>query len=141
MGISGVSPFAVGHTLLAVVAASALLVVFATVILGDRHRGGIAALLVLVALAAGDARAVLLVGIAFSLLLVERYALKDGRRLLDWPGIGTLASRIAVILALAVAIQAFQLGTYGLVWRAITYETALAAYLAPSSTRPTQIST
>jgi hypothetical protein len=123
--VSGVSPFAAIRTLLVTAVLAGAMVVSGTWLLGDEHRGGIAAALAILAVMGGDVRIVVVVVIAFALMLVERYGLKPDRRTIRWPRIGLIASRLVAIMLLAITIQAVQLGAVGLVVRAALRETAL----------------
>ncbi|MEO5884274.1 MAG: hypothetical protein ABIQ58_01985, partial [Candidatus Limnocylindrales bacterium] len=115
--VSGVSPFGAIRALVITAVIAALLVMAGTAILRDRHRGGILGALAILGVMGGDARLMIVVGIAVVLLLVERYMVPAGRQTIRWARIGTIASRLVAILVLAIGIQAFQVGAFELVWR------------------------
>ena len=109
---SGVSPFAAIRGLLMValigIAASAA----GTAILRDRHRGGLLGLLIVVAIVAGGRPGVALVLLLpAALLVIERYGPRQTT--LNWAWIGRLVARVTAILALAVLLEAIQLGRIG----------------------------
>jgi hypothetical protein len=130
--VSGVSPFAALRTIIVTAVLATAIVVLSTWLLGDQHRGGVAGALAVLAIMGGDVRIVVVVLVAFALLLVERYGLKPERRTIRWPRIGLIASRLVVVVLLAIAIQAVQLGAFGRVVRAVERETALQ----PATDRP-----
>lgn len=88
---------------------SVAVVAVATLVAGDRHRGGIAAWAVLVGLTVDDLRATAMLGVVGLLVLVAALASRDK----PWPR-GPLVSRamsaLATILLLAVLVGAFQNG-------------------------------
>ena len=59
------------------------------------------------------------------LFVLERYALPPERRTIRWWWIGRWTSRVAAIIALAVVVQAIQMGTLADAWRSVTRETFL----------------
>jgi hypothetical protein len=119
---SGVSPLVVVRSLLVAAAVGALLSGTGRVLLGDRDRGGIFAVLaIFLFLVGADVRIALLLGFAIALLFVERYGLPPARRF-RWRGIGRFVSRATAVLLLAIGIQAVQLGTPALIVRAVTEE-------------------
>ncbi len=109
---SGVSPFAAIRGLIFVtligIAASAA----GTAILRDRHRGGLLGFLMVLAIVAGGRPGVaLLLLLPGVLLVVERYG--PWQTKLTWAWIGRLVARGTAILALAVVLEAIQLGRFG----------------------------
>jgi hypothetical protein len=119
---SGVSPFVVVRSLLVAVAAGALLSGLGRILLGDRDRGGVfATLAILLFVVGADLRLAALLTVAIALLFVERYGLPAARRL-RWALIGRFLPRATAVLLLAIAIQAVQGGTLGIVARAVTEE-------------------
>lgn len=119
---SGVSPLAIVRSLVVAVAVGALLSGTGRVLLGDRDRGGVfAALAILLFVVGADFRLAALLGFAITILFVERYGLPAARRL-RWGLIGRFLPRASAVFLLAIAIQAFQWGTPGLVLRALTEE-------------------
>ena len=78
--ISGVSPLAATRVVLVTAVVAAIAAVLGTVLFRDRHRGGIFAILVVIAIMGGDARLVVIAAIAVGLLLVERYLLPRSAR-------------------------------------------------------------
>jgi hypothetical protein len=123
--VSGVSPFAAARTLVVTAAIATALVILGTVLLGDKDRGGVFGALAILAVMGGDIRLTIVILIAFVLLLLERYAIPADRQTIRWSKIGLIASRLVVILLLAIGIQAIQLGAPAWAWRAVTHETAL----------------
>src|SRR5262245_42533313 len=130
---SGVSPFAATRVLIVCalvgVAASAL----GAAMMRDRHRGGLfATLIVFLLLVGGRPAAILIIVIAMVLLLVERYGPR--RSSLDWAWIGRMVSRVTAVFALAVVLEAIQLGRPADVVTALQTETPIAsATAAPSA--------
>lgn len=118
---SGVSPFAairgvLVSGLIGIAAAAA-----GTAIVRDRHRGGLIGFLFVIALVTGGRGPVLLVLlIPVALLILERY----GPRQLpvDWAWLGRLVTRGTAILAVAVLLEAIQLGRIGDLVTAIQIE-------------------
>jgi hypothetical protein len=132
---SGVSPLAIVRSLLVAVAVGALLSGTGRVLLGDRDRGGIFAVLAMFLFLVGaDIRIAVLLGAAIGLLFFERYALPRARRF-RWRVIGRFVSRASAVLLLAIGIQAVQLGTPALIVRALTEEAPFrgASTVPPSS--------
>ena len=126
LNVSGSSPFAAVRSLLVVSAGALLLSWLGRLILRDPDRGGVlAALWVLVLLAGDDLRIAAVIGGASVLLIAERYVLPETRRTIRWARIGRVAGRLTIILCLAIAIQAVQLGAVSATFRAFTHETAL----------------
>ncbi len=123
---AGVSPFAAVRTLgLTMIVAIAVTWVGVR-LLGDPHRGGIVATLVILGiLAGGDLRLAVVVAAAVVILAIERHVLPPARQTIRWPKVGMAASRLVAIFLLAIGIQAIQLGTFGLVARAVVMETGL----------------
>jgi hypothetical protein len=127
---SGASPHAVVRSLLVAIAAGALLSGAGRALLGDRDRGGVfATLAILLFVVGADLRLAALLVVAIALLFVERYGLPAARRL-RWALIGRFLPRVTAVLLLAIAIQALQGGTLGVVARAVTEE----APFRPAST-------
>ncbi len=130
---SGVSPYSVLRSLIVAVALGLGFAALGRLLLGDRDRGGIFAVLSLVLVLGGsDIRVAALVGVALAALFVERYVITVARRTIRWPFIGQFLSRIAAILVLAVAIQSVQAGTPEILVRAATRE----APFRPSTAAP-----
>jgi Sulfatase len=130
---SGVSPLVTLRPLIVAIVAGALLSGLGRVLLGDRDRGGIFAVLAMFLFLVGaDIRIALLLGLAIGLQFVERYALPAARRF-RWGVIGRFVSRASAVLLLAIGIQAVQLGTPALIVRALTEE---APFRAASTVPP-----
>lgn len=130
---SGVSPLVTVRPLLVAIVAGALLSATGRVVLGDRDRGGIFAVLAMFLFLVGaDVRIAALLGLAIGLLFLERYGLPAARRF-RWALIGRFVSRASAVLLLAIGIQAVQLGTPALIVRALTEE---APFRAASTTAP-----
>lgn len=128
--VSGVSPFPVLRTLALAAIIPLGLTVVACLVMGDRHRGGfVATVLVLAVMAGGDLRIAMLVGVVLLALLAERFVLPEKRRTIRWHRISALTSRLVAILVLAVLIHALQSGTPGVIARAISQES-----MRPSAT-------
>lgn len=109
---SGVSPFAAIRGLLASVVLGGIAAVGGRTLMRDRHRGGLVGLLVVFAIVAGGRGAVaLLLLVPVALLLVERHGPRQSG--LDWAWLGRLVSRGTAILAIAVVLEAIQLGRVG----------------------------
>ena len=126
---SGVSPFAATRALAVSVAIGLGLSALGAVVMRDRHRGGIFALLLVLLLLAGGRPAALPIAlIPMALLLVDRYG--PAHRSLDWPWIGRIASRLTAVFALAVVLETVQLGRVGDLVASLGAETPLAANAA-----------
>jgi len=109
---SGVSPFAAIRGLLIATAIGVAASAAGTAILRDRHRGGLLGLLIVLAIVAGGRPGVALVLLVPAVLLVvERYAPRHVA--LNWAWIGRLLARGTAIFALAVVLEAIQLGRFG----------------------------
>jgi hypothetical protein len=94
-------------------------------IMRDRHRGGLfATLIVILLLVGGRPAAIPIVLIPMALLLIERYGPR--RSTLNWPWIGLMVTRVTAIFALAVLLEAIQLGRPGDLVTALRTETPLA---------------
>jgi hypothetical protein len=119
---SGVSPLAVLRSLVVAVILGALLSGAGRLLLADRDRGGIfATLAILMFIVGADWRIALLIGVAIVLLFAERFLLTTARQI-RWAFIARFARLLTTILVLAIAIQAVQAGTPGVVARAVTVE-------------------
>ena len=109
---SGVSPFAAIRGLLIATAIGVAASAGATALLRDRHRGGLLGLLIVLAVVAGGRSGVALVLLVPAVLLVlERYG--PWHVTLKWAWIGRLVARGTAIFALAVVLEAIQLGRFG----------------------------
>jgi hypothetical protein len=124
--VAGVSPFAVVRSFTIAVIAALVLSWLGRLSLRDRDRGGVAAALwVLALLGADDLRLAGIILLATILLGAEAYLLPQAKRTIRWARIGRAFSAVAAILALAVLIQAVQLGAVSDAIRSLRYETAL----------------
>lgn len=124
--VSGVSLFAVTRSLAIAMLGALALSWLGRLTLRDPDRGGVvAALWVLALVGADDLRVAAMLVVATVLLFGEAYALPVARRTIRWVRIGRVFSRLVVILAVAIAIQAVQLGTVGDAIRSVIHETAL----------------
>ena len=122
---SGVSPFAATRALLVCALLGIGACVLGAAIMRDRHRGGLfATLLVILLLVGGRPAAIPIVLIPMALLLIERYGPRQST--LDWAWIGRTVSRVTAIFALAVLLEAIQLGRPGDLVTALRTETPLA---------------
>ncbi len=88
---------------------SVAIIAVATLIAGDRHRGGIAAWAVLVGLTVDDIRATALLSAVAVIVLVAARATR-ARPWRRWPLVSRAMNALAAILLLAVVIGAFQGG-------------------------------
>jgi Sulfatase len=133
VNVGGVSPFAAIRSWVLVIAIALCLSIAGRVLLGDRDRGGVLAAIWVLALLGGDDPRFALVIIAVTVLMIlERYALTPERRTIRWAWISRWGSRLAAVVALAVLIQAFQMGTLADAWRAVTRETPLRPQVGPA---------
>ena len=109
---SGVSPYAAVRGLIVATAIGVASSAGATALLRDRHRGGLLGLLIVLAIAAGGRPGVALVLLVpAALLVIERYG--PWHVSLNWAWIGRLVARGTAIFALAVVLEAGQLGRFG----------------------------
>jgi hypothetical protein len=109
---SGVSPYAAVRGLVVATAIGIAASACGTAILRDRHRGGLLGLLIVLAIVAGGRPGVALVlMLPAVLLVVERYG--PWHVALNWAWIGRLVGRGTAIFALAVLLEAIQLGRFG----------------------------
>ncbi len=110
---SGISPFAAFRGLLVAFLIGVAVAVLSTVAMrGDRHRGGLlAVLLVLILVAGGRPGIVPFLLVPAALLLVERHGPWHPR--LNWAWISRLVARGTAVFALAVLLEAVQLGRLG----------------------------
>ena len=122
---SGVSPFAATRALLVCAVVGVGACALGAAIMRDRHRGGLfATLIVILLLVGGRPAAIPIVLIPMALLLIERYGPR--RSTLNWPWIGLMVTRVTAIFALAVLLEAIQLGRPGDLVTALRTETPLA---------------
>ena len=122
---SGVSPFAATRALLVCAVVGVGACALGAAIMRDRHRGGLfATLIVILLLVGGRPAAIPIVVIPMVLLLIERYGPRGST--LNWPWIGRMVSRVTAIFALAVLLEAIQLGRPGDLVTALRTETPLA---------------
>lgn len=136
INVSGISPFAAIRSLGIAVVAALFLSWLGRLLLRDADRGGVLAALWILALLGGDdPRLAAVLAMASVLLLVERYVLPPGGRTIRWVRVGRVFGRLAVILMIAIAIQAVQLGTIADALRSVTHETGLRPSL-PTPTNP-----
>ena len=134
INVSGVSAFAAGRPMIVAIVGGVLLSIIGTVLLRDRHRGGVfAAIWVLALMAGDDPRLALVIALATLLLFLERYALPEDKRTIRWSRISTYFSRLVVVLALAFGIQAVQTGAVAGVLRAAVHESPLRPAVATDS--------
>ena len=126
---SGVSPFAATRALLVCALVGVGVSALGAAVMRDRHRGGLfAVLLVILLLAGGRPAAVPIAVIPMALLLLDRYGPR--RSGLNWPWIGRIVSRATAVFALAVLLEAIQLGRPADVVTALRTETPLASATA-----------
>jgi Sulfatase len=123
---SGVSPFAATRALLVCVLVGVGVSALGAAIVRDRHRGGLfAVLIVILLLAGGRPAAIPIAVIPMVLLLIDRYGPRPSR--LNWPWIGRIVSRATAVFALAVLLEAIQLGRPADLVTALRTETPLAS--------------
>ena len=109
---SGVSPFAAIRGILVSGLMGIAAAAVGTALVRDRHRGGLIGFLLVIALVAGGRGPVLLVLLVpVALLIVERYGLRQ--LAVNWAWLGRLVTRGTAILAVAVLLEAIQLGRVG----------------------------
>ena len=126
---SGVSPFAAIRGLIVATAIGVAASAGATALLRDRHRGGLLGLLIVLAIVAGGRPGVALVLLVpAAVLVIERYG--PWHVSLNWAWIGRLVARGTAIFALAVTLEAIQLGRFGDLVTAFQRE---GPFRAPSS--------
>ena len=119
---AGVSPTSAIRATVITLVVAVLLVLLGRLLLGDWHRGAFFATLAILAIAGGQPLVAGLVGIGIVLLLLERYALPEERRTLDWSRISTILRRLVTIMLIAIGILAIQQGTFESIARAATHE-------------------
>ena len=121
---SGVSPFAATRALAVCIVLGVGIAALGAAVMRDRDRGGLFALLVVLLLLAGGRVAVIPIAlIPMALLIVERYG--PWHVALNWAFVGRMASRATIIFALAVLLEAIQLGRAGDLVTAVRTETPL----------------
>jgi hypothetical protein len=131
--VSGVSPFAVVRSLIIGVLIGVAASAAGTAILRDRHRGGLLGLAIVVALVAGGRPwVVAIMVVPAALLVLERYG--PWHVALNWAWIGRLVGRGIAIFALAILIEAVQLGRLGDLITTLQREGPLRT--PPSATSP-----
>jgi len=108
---SGVSPYSAGRPLLIALGVGLALPWLFGLLVGDRDRAGILAILVVMVLLAGQSAlaAALLVGI-LAVLLAESWTGRAGARRIRWPLITRAMSAVTAILLVAIGILAVQNG-------------------------------
>lgn len=121
---SGVSPFAAIRGLSVAFGIAFLPVAFGGIVLRDKDRGGVFGMLLVLGLAAGARQPLpLLPLIGGLLLLLERYG--PWRLNIHWPWVGRQLRRATTIAALAVLLEAIQMGRLGDVVTSLQHETPL----------------
>jgi hypothetical protein len=101
----------------------------------DRNRGGLFAVLIVILLLAGGRPAAIPIVLApMALLLIERYGPRQTT--LDWAWLGRMVSRVTAVFALAVVLEAVQLGRPADVVTALETETPLAATVTAATPPP-----
>lgn len=104
--------------------AVALLAIAATgalrVVLGDRDRSGIAAMLAIVGLLASERAIVVATALGIVILVIERRIL--GGLALPWPKLARVMRGLAAILCLAILVQAVQVGAPTVLARSLVEE-------------------
>jgi hypothetical protein len=134
--VSGVSPFAAVRALGASIAVGLAVAAVAGAVMHDRDRGGLLGLLLAVSLVAGGRPVVvLLLLVPAALLIIERYGPRHLS--LNWAWIGRLVSRVIAVFALAILIEAVQLGRLGDIATALQREGPLRTASASASAAAT----
>jgi hypothetical protein len=130
---SGVSPFAALRGIVASALIGTAASAAGTAIVRDRHRGGLVGLLLVSALVTGGRGAVVLVLLVpVALLIVERYGPRQ--LAVNWAWLGRLVTRGTAIFAVAVLLEAIQLGRVGDLLTVLQREGALRP--SPSADAP-----
>ena len=111
---SGASPFSGIRMILAAVLVSTIVAVACCLLMRDRDRGSLLAMLVLIGLYAGpgDPRLLALLALAALLVVVESVMSRRRPMKMPWPLISRVGNAIAVIVVLAIGIKTFQDGTF-----------------------------
>ncbi len=111
---SGASPYAGLRLLVGFAVGAALLAVFAGLLLGDRHRAGVASTLVILYVFKGlDWRIGILLLAGLAAVVVERLVSRRRPLPTPWPLAGRVANAAAVVLLLAVGLQTAGDGSLG----------------------------
>ncbi len=126
IAINGVGLWVSLRALIVVAVIGIVVSVILRLLLGDRDRAGVAAFATVVALVGGDPRLLLVALILIALLFVEGRLLR-GRVRVSWPQIGRISRVFALVLCLAIVVEAFQLGGIDVITRSITNEPPLRA--------------
>jgi hypothetical protein len=121
IALNGVGVWVSFRSILFVLVLSIVVTVALRALLGDRDRAGLAAILAMFALTAADHRLVPVVAIVILILFVERRVI-GGRLHVQWPRIGQASRIFALIICLAIVIQAVQVGSPGILARSLTDE-------------------
>ena len=90
-------------------------------VIGERDRAGFASFITMVALIGGDPRLLLVALLLVAILVVEARVLR-GRLRVSWPLIGRASRAFALLLCLAIVVQAVQLGAVNVIGRSLTNE-------------------
>jgi len=121
MAINGVG-FWVSFRAIVVVAVLGIVVSVALrLVIGERDRAGFASFIAMVALIGGDPRLFLVALLLVAILVVEARGLR-GRLRVPWPLIGRASRVFALLLCLAIVVQAVQLGAINVIGRSLTNE-------------------
>jgi Sulfatase len=113
---SGVSPFAAVRGLAVVFLVALVLAAIAGILMRDKDRGALLGLLLIMAVAAGGRQPVPLLAVLGGLLIaVERFG--PWQPTIHWPWVSLQLRRATSILALAVLLEAIQLGR---IWDLVT---------------------
>jgi hypothetical protein len=130
---SGISPFAATRALAVCALVGVAVSALGAAVMRDRHRGGLfATLLVILLLVGGRPAAIPILVIPMALLLIERYGPRQSS--LNWAWIGRMVTRVTAVFALAVVLEAVQLGRPADLVTALGTETPIAsATAAPSA--------
>ncbi len=110
---SGASPYSAIRMVLAAAVVSSIIAIVCSVVMRDRHRGALLAMLVILGLYAGpdDARMMVVLVLAIGVLVVETVTSRRRTMATPWPLISRVGNGIAVIVLLAIGINAVQDGT------------------------------
>ena len=118
---SGVGVWVSFRPLVVAVALGLIVTLAVRLLLGDAVRAGPAAAIAIFAMLDGDNRIVVLALIVLAIFAVERRVI-PGRLHLPWPTINRVGRAMAVIVAIAILIQAAQLGSLSILARSVTAE-------------------
>jgi hypothetical protein len=129
----GVSPYSAGRPLLIALAVGLALPWLFGLLVGDRHRAGLLAALVVLLLLAGQSpiAAALIAGV-FLILLAESWTGRGRSRRIRWPVITRAMSAVSAILLVAIGILAVQNGGIVRIPRDLVAEAPVGRFGSPA---------